>query len=121
MVGVDLKHATSIDLRHRIDWPRGRLGYLPLSSPKRLPAVLDKVHKARARKQTAKIDLGKTWRIAHKEARVQKKSTFEKFIVELVDDITHEFAHAYEPKFTREKCGESEAQLFAMYGRRTRR
>src|SRR2546428_14041850 len=104
-----------VELRFRVNWPRGRLGYLPLSSRKRLAAVLDKIHRAGARKQIAKIDLGRTWRLATKEARAQKKNTFEKFIVELVDDITHELAHAYEPKFNRGQGGELRAELFAIW------
>ena len=59
----------------------------------------------------------KTYRIARK----RHQSFAETFIDELVDTIVHEYAHAFAPANAKSMKGEYLAQLFAMYGRRTRR
>ena len=61
--------------------------------------------------------LMQTYRVARK----QHRSFSEVFIDELIDTIVHECAHAFAPSNLRYTKSEKMAQLFAMYGRRTRR
>lgn len=110
-----------IDLQFRIDWPRGRYGYLPWNRADRTYGIMDKPHRARSRKYRGKIDLGKNWKVAYFEARHQKKNQFERFLDNLIDTVLHEVVHKFQPRRTLEAQAEKEASNFAMYGRWTRR
>jgi O-methyltransferase involved in polyketide biosynthesis len=109
------------ELRFLVDWPRGRLGYLPWRRTDRAFAIIDKKHKRGARKFVVKTDLGKAWKDSQHDARLRHNNQFEEFLDTLIDDILHEVVHYYQSKFLRERQAEDEARKFAMYGRWTRR
>lgn len=107
--------------RYRVDWPRGRHGYLSWIRLERTYGIYDKAHKPRARKYIVKIDLGKNWKESEREAWWQKRNKFDTFLEVLIDTILHETVHAFQPKRLLERKAEAEAQKFAEIGRWTRR
>ena len=112
-----MKRITHVNVAWLLDWPRGRLGYLPWNRKAR--ELADTTFNRRP--CPVKVDLGKTWKIAEREGQAQKRGKFEMFLDELVDTVIHEYYHVFQPRYTREKRAEAGANLFAMYGRRTRR
>lgn len=111
-----------VEIQYRIDWPRGRLGYVPWwwSGAKRPFAIIDKRHRRGARKFVIKIDLEKAWKDSQRDARRSKKNKFQEFVDTLIDDILHEIVHHFQPKYMREWKAENEAKEFAKFGRWTR-
>lgn len=112
-----MKSKTPINVAWLLDWPRGRLGYLPWNRKAR--EFADTTNGRRS--CPVKVDLGKIWKTAERDGRNQKRRQFETFMDELVDTVIHEYYHVYQPPYTRKKKAESGAFQFAMLGRRTRR
>lgn len=111
--GVDVR----IETQYLTDWPRGPLGYLARNRYDREFGTCDRRNRNTV---DIKIDIGRIWYRANRDAHLGRRQIVETFLMELIDTVVHEYAHAFQPKRVKEARKEAEAENFAMYGRRTR-